>query len=131
VDAAAVKPFALFKDRVLPALEARREEREAMYAQVMGRPEIDPLFLTGVTILQMMERLPDRQAIMACPFDARWRLAPGLSEDWAGIDPSTLVYFRRRLAKNNLAKVALESGLEAMRSAGYCRARTGRPGQAG
>jgi len=123
VESAAVKPFALFKDRVRPAIEARRQELEAMYARVMGRPEIDPVFLTGVTILQMMERLPDRQAIMACQYDARWRLALGLSEDWAGIDPSTLVYFRRRLVKNSLAKVALESGLEAMRSAGYLRQR--------
>jgi transposase len=119
LESAAVKPFALFKDRVRPALEARRQELEAMYALVMGRPEIDPVFLTGVTILQMMERLPDRQAIMACQYDARWRLALGICEDWAGIDPSTLVYFRRRLVKHSLAKVALESGLEAMRSAGY------------
>jgi len=119
LESAAVKPFALFGDRVRSALEARRQELEAMYTRVMGRPEIDPVFLTGVTILQMMERLPDRQAIMACQYDARWRLALGLSEEWAGIDPSTLVYFRRRLARNSLAKVALESGLEAMRTAGY------------
>jgi hypothetical protein len=119
LEPAAVKPFALFRDRARPALEARRQELEAMYAQVMGRPEIDPVFLSGVTILQMLERLPDRQAIMACQYDARWRLALGIAEDWAGIDPSTLVYFRRRLVKNSLAKVALDSGLEAMRRAGY------------
>jgi len=119
MESAAVKPFALFKDRVRPALEAWRQELEAMYDSVLGRPEIDPVFLTGVTILQMMERLPDRQAIMACQYDARWRLALGICGEWAGIDPSTLVYFRRRLVKNSLAKVALESGLEAMRSAGY------------
>jgi hypothetical protein len=119
VESDAVKPFALFKDRVRPALEARRQELEAMYAQVMGRPEIDPVLLTGVTILQMMERLADRQAIRACQYDARWRLALGICEEWAGIDPSTLVYFRRRLLTHSLAKVALESGLEAMRSAGY------------
>lgn len=121
LESAAVKPFVLFRDCVRPALEARRPELEAMYACVMGRPEIDPVFLTGVTILQMMERLPDRQAIMACQYDARWRLALEISEDWAGIDPSTLVYFRRRLAKHRLAKLALESGLAAMRSAGYLR----------
>ena len=119
LESTAVKPFALFRDRVRPALEDRRQELEAMYALVMGRPEIDPVFLAGVTILQMMERLPDRQAIRACQYDARWRLALGIAEDWAGIDPSTLVYFRRRLVKYRLAKVALEAGLEAMRSAGY------------
>lgn len=119
----AVKPFVLFRDCVRPMLEARREELDAMYARVIGRPEIDPVLLTGVTILQMMEKLPDRQAIMACQYDARWRLALGLSEDWKGIDPSSLVYFRRRLVKNSLATVALESSLEAMRSAGYLRQR--------
>lgn len=121
LESVAVKPFALFRDHVRPALEARRQELEAMYAQEMGRPEIDPVLLTGVTILQLMEKLPDRQAIMACQYDARWHLALGLSEDWAGIHPSTLVYFRHRLAQHKLAKVALESGLEAMRSAGYLR----------
>ena len=117
VESVAVKPFALFADRVRPALEARRQELEAMYDLVLGRPEIDPVFLTGVTILQMMERLPDRQAIRACLYDARWRLALGLADDWAGIDPSTLVYFRRRLVKNSLATVALEAGLEGVLSA--------------
>ena len=121
LESMAVKPFAIFRDRVRPALEARRKELEAMYAQVLGRPEIDPVFLTGVTILQLMAKLPDRQAIMACQYDARWHLALGIAEDWVGIDPTTLVYFRRRLAKHKLAKVALESGLAAMRSAGYLR----------
>ena len=76
----------------------------------MGRPEIDPVFLTGVTILQMMERLPDRQAIRACQYDARWRLALGLSEDWEGIDPRTLVY-----STHVLALVAHMSRLECVR----------------
>ena len=92
-----------------------------MYSQVMGRPEIDPVFLTGVTILQMMESLPDRQAITACLFDVRWRFALGIPDDWAGIDPSTLVYFRHRLAEHGLSKVAFESGLVAMRNAGYLK----------
>jgi hypothetical protein len=121
LESAAVKPFVLFRDCVRPAIESRRQELEGMYAQVLGRPEIDPVFLIGVLILQMMERLPDRQAIMACWYDARWRLALEISEDWAGIDPSVLVYFRRRLAKHRLAKVALEAGLAAMRNAGYLR----------
>jgi len=120
-ESAAVKPFVLFRDSVGPALEARRAQLEAMYAPVMGRPEIDPVFLTGITLLQMMERLPDRQAVTACMYDARWRLALGISRDWKGLDPSTLVYFRQRLARHGCARVALEAGLEAMRRAGYLR----------
>ncbi|MEI7899837.1 MAG: hypothetical protein WCK89_06260 [bacterium] len=49
-----VKPFALLRDRILPALESRRAAFEAMYAEVQGRPEIDPVLLAGLTILQMM-----------------------------------------------------------------------------
>ena len=48
---------ALFKDRVRPAIEARRQELEAMYDLVLGRPEIDPVLLTGVTILQTWNRV--------------------------------------------------------------------------
>jgi hypothetical protein len=57
VESAAVKPFALFKDHVRPAIEARRQELEAMYDLVLGRPEIDPVLLTGVTILQTWNRV--------------------------------------------------------------------------
>ena len=60
-----VKPFSLFRDHILPALEQRRPDFESMYAAVMGRPELDPVFLAGVTLLQMMERLPDRATITA------------------------------------------------------------------
>lgn len=121
LESLAFKPFVLFKTHVRPAIEARQGELKTMYSQVMGRPEIDPVFLTGILILQMMEGLPDRQAITSCKYDARWRLALEIPDDWTGIDPSLLVYFRRRLAKNGLARVALESGLAAMRSAGYMK----------
>ena len=119
----ATKPFVLYRDHVRPLLESRRSGLNAMYAPVMGRPELDPVFLIGVTLLQMMERMPDRQAIRACLFDLRWRLALGLPSDWKGFDPSTLVYFRERLAKHGGSKRVLEAGLEAMRAAGYLRPR--------
>jgi len=114
-----LQPFLLFRDRVRPTIEQRRRHIETMYHPTLGRPEIDPVFLVGVTILQMMERLPDRQAIMACKYDARWRLALAISREWPGIDPSTLAYFRRRLEEHGQANVALQAGLEAMRNAGY------------
>lgn len=121
LESEAVQPFRLFRERVRPALEAQRAVWEAMYAPVMGRPEIDPVWLAGVTLLQMMERLPDRQAIRACQYDARWHLALDLPSDWKGIDPSTLVYFRRRVTQHGCAQMALKAGLDAMREAGYLR----------
>ena len=50
-DASAVRPFALMRERVLPALERRRADVEKMYAPVMGRPETDPVLLMAATVL--------------------------------------------------------------------------------
>jgi len=120
--APAVRPFALMRERVLPALERRRADLEKMYAPVMGRPETDPVLLTAVSVLQIMQRLPDRACSEACLYDARWRLALG---DIPEFHPTTLVNFRNRLAGSGNARLALDAGLEAMRGAGYlksCRA---------
>ena len=45
----ALQPFRLYRDRIRPVIEARRRELESMYAPVMGRPEIDPVLLMGLT----------------------------------------------------------------------------------
>ena len=116
--------FILYRDAIAPVLEQKRSALDGMYAAVMGRPEIDPVFLMGLTLLQMMERLPDRQAVAACLYDVRWRLALNIPGDWEGINPSTLVYFRKRLIQHGQAKLALDAALEAMRNAGYLKART-------
>jgi hypothetical protein len=120
---AAMQPFVLFRDQIRPVLETRRAELDEMYAADLGRPEIDPVLLLGVTELQALERVPDRQAVERCLFDIRWRLALGLAEDWAGFHPTTLVYFRARLVQHGQAQLVLEAGLEAMRAAGYLRER--------
>ena len=120
-DGADVKAYALMRDHVLPALEDRRGELESMYAQVMGRPELDPVLLAGVTILQAMNRLPDRAAVAACLYDARWRMALNLPPEWTAFHPTTLVYFRSRLAEHSAGKIAFEAGLEAMRQTGYLK----------
>lgn len=119
LETAAAKPFMLFRDHVRPAIEARRAALDAMYASVMGRPEIDPVLLLGITELQALERVPDRQALDRCLFDLRWRLALGIPDDWKGFHHSTLAHFRGRLAQNSQAKLVLDAGLEAMRTAGY------------
>ena len=89
--------FQLFADRVRPVLQAARERLEEMYEPVLGRPPIDPVLLMGIVVLQMLERLPDRQAVSVCWFDLRWRIALDLPADWKGIHPTTLCGFRARL----------------------------------
>ena len=117
-NAPAVRPFALMRDRVLPAVEMRRADLGAMYSPVMGRPEVDPVRLMAVTVLQIMAKLPDRACAEACLYDARWRLAFG---DIPAFHPTTLVNFRNRLAENGKARLALEACLEPMREAGHLK----------
>lgn len=115
----AAKAFVLYRDHIRPALETRRSDLEAMYSPVLGRPETDPVFLLGLTQLQILERMPDRQAVERCMFDVRWRLALGIPEGWKGMDSSTLSRFRGRLAEQSQARLALDAGLDAMRRSGY------------
>ena len=116
-----VKAFTLLRDHVLPVLEERRDDLEAMYSPVMGRPEVDPVLLTGVTILQMMEKLPDRAAVEACCYDVRWRVALGLPSDWQPFHPTSLVNFRKRMIEHASAGLVMDAGLEAMMRDGYIR----------
>lgn len=117
----AMKPFTLMRDHVLPSVENGRKEIEQMYSPVMGRPEMDPVLLLGISVLQIMMNLPDRACVEACLYDARWRIALG---NIPAFHPTTLVKFRNRLSANSKAKVALEACLGAMRKTGYLKSCT-------
>gem|GEM_PF-2945985 len=106
-------------NQIRAVIESRRADLDSMYTLVMGRPEIDPVLLLGVALLQVLERLPDRQAVERCLFDVRWRLALGIPDDWQCIHPSTLSYFRDRLLKHGRGRLVMDAGLEAMNKAGY------------
>jgi DDE family transposase/transposase-like protein DUF772 len=49
-------------------------------------------------VLQTLQDLSDRDAIQAVRCDLRWKVACGLPLDHEGFHPSTLTYWRRRLA---------------------------------
>jgi hypothetical protein len=51
--------------------------------------------------LQSLHDYSDREAAEAVWFDVRWKVACGLAIDDAGFDPSSLVYWRGRIAKSD------------------------------
>ena len=63
-----------------------------------GRPSIAPEVVASVLVLQTLQGLSDREAAEAVTFDLRWKAACGLAVDAAAFHPSTLTYWRRRLA---------------------------------
>ena len=63
-----------------------------------GRPSIPGEVIASVIVLQTLHGLSDREAADAVTFDLRWKAACGYAIDATGFHPSTLTYWRRRLA---------------------------------
>ncbi len=63
-----------------------------------GRPSLAGEVAASVLVLQALHDLSDRDAVAAVRCDLRWKVACGLALDHEGFHPSTLTYWRRRLA---------------------------------
>lgn len=111
--------FRFFRDKVWPELRRLEAQLQTMYSVDNGRPGENPVRLLGVSILQFMERLPDRQAVEALTFDVRWKCALGMDLDEVGFHPTVLVRFRERLLERGQEGVGFEAALTVLRQAGY------------
>jgi hypothetical protein len=76
-------------------------EFEDLFPSGRGRPSIPASVMASVLVLQALHDFSDREAAEAARCDLRWKVATGLALDHKGFDPSTLVYWRRRLAKSD------------------------------
>jgi hypothetical protein len=65
-----------------------------------GRPSIPGPVAASVLTLQTLLDLSDREAADAARCDLRWKVACGMALDDKGFHPSTLTYWRQRLAKS-------------------------------
>ena len=66
----------------------------------VGRPSIPATQMAAVLTLQALCDYSDRETAEAVRFDVRWKAAIGAPLDDPGSGPSSLVYWRRRLAKS-------------------------------
>jgi len=114
-------PYRLFHERVLPMLEQARAELGKLYCASNGRPSIEPVVMAGVTLLQFMEKAPDRQAVRQLRLNLGWKYALGLDVCYAGFDPSSLVNFRRRLVEAGKAKLLFDQVLQTLQEAGLVK----------
>ena len=56
--------------------------------------------MAAILALQTLHDYSDRETAEAVRFDVRWKVACGLAIDDQGFDPSSLVYWRNRIAKS-------------------------------
>ena len=76
-----------------------------MFADVFpsgrGRPSLPADVMAAVIVLQALHGLSEADPVDAVTFDLPWKAACGLPVTAAGFHPTTLTYWRRRLAASN------------------------------
>jgi transposase len=111
-------PYRLFHEIIYPKLLAAREELAECYCQENGRPGREPVLLLGISILQFMEKQPDRQAMHMLKYHLGWKFALGQEVGLEAMDSSLLSYFRRRLLKSDKARLVFDAILSGLVEAG-------------
>ena len=89
----------------------------------VGRPSLPATRMAAVLALQVLHDYSDRETAEAARFDVRWKVAAGAPLDDPGSDPSSLVYWRNRIARSGrphrindaVRKVVRETGVLAGR----------------
>lgn len=107
LDAAALVGHLVPAGSVFAFLAAHRREvfPAELFADLFpagtGRPSLPGEVAASVLVLQALHDLSDRDAVAAVRCDIRWKVACGLSLDHEGFHPTTLTYWRRRLAASD------------------------------
>jgi hypothetical protein len=115
---AATDRYRLFAQKVYPALAGIRAQLEACYCADNGRLAIEPVLLLGVSLLQYLEAMPDRQAVDLLRYHAGWNFALNRQVGDELFHPTTLVNFRQRLLDHDLSTIGFAMVLEALVAAG-------------
>jgi hypothetical protein len=72
-----------------------------LFESETGRPSLPADLVGSVLVLKELYALSDRLTAEAVTFDLRWKVACGRSVTARAFDASTLVYWRKRIAKSD------------------------------
>src|ERR1039457_7351686 len=97
------------------------EDFADLFPSGKGRPSVPASVMASVMVLQVLLDYSDSEAADAARCDLRWKAACGFPLDHAGFDPSTLVYWRRRLAKSERPHRISEAVTRVGRGAGVLK----------
>ncbi len=110
--------YRLFGQVVYPRLTARRAALEQCYCAENGRTAIEPVLMLGVSILQELDGIPDRQAVEMLHYHAGWNFALNRQLGDPVFHPTSLVNFRNRLAEHEQSALGFTMILDALQEAG-------------
>jgi transposase len=113
--------YRLFREKVMPVLWAKREELAALYCEDNGRPGIEPVLMLAVSLLQFMEKIPDRKAAEHVRLHLGWKYALDVELGYEGFDHSSLGKFRDRLLAETAERIGFDALLDGLREAGLVK----------
>jgi len=115
----ATNRFRIFSEKIYPILaKARNTLAPVAYCLDNGRKAIEPLWLLGATVLQFLERVPDRQAAEMISAHAGWNLALRRTGKEKPFEFSALHYFRDRLIQHEQSDLIFKEVRETLIEAG-------------
>src|SRR5512132_32110 len=88
-----------------------------------GRPSLPADLVGSVLVLKELYDLSDPQTADALKFDIRWKVACGRSLTQMSFDPSTLVYWRKRIAASDRPDRVFDAVAEVIAQTGILRGR--------
>src|SRR6266513_185203 len=88
-----------------------------------GRPSLPADLVGSVLVLKELYDLSDAQTADALKFDIRWKVACGRSLTQMSFDPSTLVYWRKRIAASTRPDRVFDKVAEVIAETGVLRGR--------
>ena len=91
-----------------------------------GRPSVPADVMATVIVLQALQGLSDAETVDAVTFDLRWKAACGLPVTAAGFHPTTLTYWRRRLAGSDRPNRIFEAVRQVVAETGVLTGKTRR-----
>ncbi len=97
-----------------------------LFGSGRGRPSVPADVVATVIVLQSLHGLSDREAAEAVTFDLRWKAATGLAVEASSFHPTTLTYWRRRLAASDKPNRIFEVVRQVVAETGVLKGKTRR-----
>ena len=110
--------YRLFAEKIYPLLVGARGELEQCYCRENGRPSVEPVLVLGVTLLQFVEKVPDREAVERLRYHLGWKYALNHEMNEGVFDSTVLVRFRSKLLEHEQGRLLFEGILKVLQEAG-------------
>jgi transposase len=110
--------YRLFAKVVYPALVGSRACLVKCYCLENGRVALEPVLMLGVSLLQYLDGVPDRQAVEMLRYHAGWNFALNRQLGDEVFHPTSLVNFRQRLDDHQQSALGFTTLLKALEQAG-------------